>query len=448
MLDRNGKGQYVSATMANILYNALLSVAALFIIPFFLVKIVFTGKYRASIGAKFGIYPPRIFAQMHGTPRIWLHAVSVGEVTAAAPIISSLRERYPGACLILSTGTETGQEMARRIVTDATISIYFPLDIPSVIRKVLTAVNPDIFVAVETEIWPNFIRACKARGIPVVMVNGRISPRSFKRYRLTRFFWKRVMNTIDAMGVISELDASRLKALGVESAKIRVRGNAKYDGLAARADDAIKKEIGARLDIGPGTPVFVAGSTHEGEEAVVMEVYQGLRERYPEMLMVIVPRHPERSDSVMSLFHDAGFHDCVTMSRIRVGERRCGRRVVIIDVIGELFKIYSLATVVFCGGSLVPRGGQNILEPAAWGTVVLYGPSMEDFTDERERLEMVGGGITVSDGNRLMDEILRLMEDPDARRRRGEAGRTVVASNRGAAQRYADLISEVLESQA
>ncbi len=432
--------------MANLLYNAVLSVAALFLLPFFLVKIVFAGKYRKSIGPKFGFVPEEVFEEMKGSPRIWVHAVSVGEVTAAAPIISSLRESCPGACIVLSTSTETGQEMARRLVTDATSHIYYPLDIPSVVRKIIDRVRPDIFVPVETEIWPNFIRACEKLRIPVAMVNGRISPRSFRRYRQTRFFWKHVMNMVAATGVISAIDASRLEALGVDPSKIHIMGNAKYDSLAARADQSLRDGVAAILDIPRGAQVFVAGSTHEGEDDVVLKVYRGLVERYPGMLMIIVPRHPERGGAVLSLAHGAGFDDCVTMTAIRRGERRSGRRIVIVDVIGELFRVYSLATVVFCGGSLVPRGGQNILEPAAWGKVVLYGPSMEDFTDERERLEMAGGGMTVRDGGQLLDEMLGLMEDPESLRRRGEAGRAVVASNGGAAQRYAELISRILES--
>ncbi|MBW2672610.1 MAG: 3-deoxy-D-manno-octulosonic acid transferase [Deltaproteobacteria bacterium] len=431
--------------MVNLLYNVVLSVAALFLIPFFLVKIAFAGKYRKSIGPKLGFIPDRVFGGMTGSPRIWMHAVSVGEVTAAAPIVSSLRTLYPSACIVLSTSTETGQEMARRLVTDATSTIYYPLDIPSVVKKIIDRVRPDIFVPVETEIWPNFIRACVKRGIPVAMVNGRISPRSFKRYRQTRFFWRHIMNMVDVTGVISAIDASRLEALGVEPSKIHIRGNAKYDSLAAGVDEALRDGIAARLDIPPGTRVFVAGSTHEGEDEVALNVYRGLIEQYPDMLMIIVPRHPERGEAVLSLANDAGLHDCVTMTQVHRGERRTGRRVVIVDVIGELFRVYSLATVVFCGGSLVPRGGQNILEPAAWGKVVLYGPSMEDFTDEKERLEEAGGGITVRDGGELLDEILRLMEDPEALGRRGEAGRAIVASNRGAARRYAQLISERIE---
>ena len=431
--------------MAISFYNVLLFVAAIFLLPFFAVKIVFAGKYRKSIGPKFGFIPQKVFEEMKGSPRIWVHAVSVGEVTAAAPIVSSLREMYPEACIVLSTSTETGQEMARRLVTDASSHIYYPLDIPIVVRMVMDRVNPDIFVPVETEIWPNFIRACRKRGTRVVMVNGRISPRSFRRYRKTKFFWKRIMNMIDMIGAISAIDASRLETLGVEPSKIHVLGNAKYDSLAAGADDALRNEMEARLDIPHGTKVFVAGSTHEGEDGVVLKAYRGLLERYPDMLMIIVPRHPKRGSAVLSLANDEGFDDCITMTEINRGEKRAGRRIIIVDVIGELFKVYSLATMVFCGGSLVPRGGQNILEPAAWGKVVLYGPSMEDFMDERERLEMAGGGITVRNGRELLAETLKLMEDPEPLHRKGAAGREIVASNMGAARRYAEMIRNHLK---
>ena len=431
--------------MAVSFYNVLLFFAAVFLIPFFAVKIVFAGKYRKSIGPKFGFIPQEIFEEMKGSPRIWMHAVSVGEVTAAAPIVSSLRGMYPEACIVLSTSTETGQEMARRLVTDATSHMYYPLDIPMVVRRVIDRVNPDIFVPVETEIWPNFIRACRKRGTRIVMVNGRISPRSFGRYRKTRFFWKRIMNMIDMIGAISAIDASRLETLGVEPSKIHVLGNSKYDSLAAGVDDTLRNTMETRLDIPHETKVFVAGSTHEGEEGVVLKVYRGLLERYPDMLMIIVPRHPERSRVVRSLVNDEGFDDCITMTEINRGEKRAGRRVIIVDVIGELFKVYSLATIVFCGGSLVPRGGQNILEPAAWGKIVLYGPSMDDFTDERERLEMAGGGITVRNDSELLDEALKLMKNPETLHRKGEAGREIVASNMGAARRYAEMIEENLK---
>jgi 3-deoxy-D-manno-octulosonic-acid transferase len=426
------------------LYNLLLLFAAVFAIPFYGVKMVLTGKYRRSLGPKLGRISPALASLVQGTPRIWVHAVSVGEVTAAAPIVTALRSRFPGACIVLSTSTETGQEMARKLATDATVHIYYPLDIPFVVRKVLDLVRPDLFVPVETELWPNFIRLCRARGTRIVMANGRISPRSFRRYRATRFFWKEVLAALDVAGVISQTDAERLAAIGMPSLRIQVLGNAKYDGLAARVFPELEREIAGRLGIEPGQGVLVAGSTHEGEESIILEVYRRLLEHRPDFKLILIPRHIERGEAVAELVYRAGFSDAIRMSEIRAGRNRCGERVVVVDVIGELFKVYSLATVVFCGGSLVPKGGQNILEAAAWGKVVFHGPHMEDFRDERILLEETGSGITISDGEELFTGIRALLDDPDLLRTKGEAGRRVVAANRGAAGRYAELIEGAL----
>jgi 3-deoxy-D-manno-octulosonic-acid transferase len=426
------------------LYNVLLLVAAVFAVPFYGARMVLTGKYRRSIGPKFGRFSPVVASLMQGEPRIWLHAVSVGEVTAAVPIVTALRSRFPGACIVLSTSTETGQEMARKLATDATVHIYYPLDIPCVVRKVIDLVRPGVFVPVETELWPNFIRFCRARGTRIVMANGRISPRSFRSYRATRFFWKEILAALDEAGVISPIDAERLAALGMPPSRIQVLGNAKYDGLAARVSPELEKEIAGRLGIEPGEEVLVAGSTHEGEEAVILEVYRRLLEHRPDFKLILIPRHIERGEAVAELVHRAGFSDAIRMSAIRSGRNRHGERVVVVDVIGELFKVYSLAAVVFCGGSLVPKGGQNILEAAAWGKVVFHGPFMDDFRDERVLLEEAGAGITVRDGGELFTGIRSLLNDPELLQRKGEAGRRAVAANRGAAGRYADLIADVL----
>jgi 3-deoxy-D-manno-octulosonic-acid transferase len=428
------------------IYNALLLLAALPAVPYYGLRMLLTGKYRGSLGAKFGHVAPEIAARLRsgGSPRIWLHAVSVGEVTAAAPIAAALRARFPGACLVLSTSTETGQAMARQLVSTADAHIYYPLDIPWVVRKVAALVNPDVFVPVETELWPNFIRICRGRGARIVMVNGRLSPRSFRRYRSTRFFWKGVLADLDTAGMISRTDADRLAALGMPAGQIQVLGNAKYDGLASRVSPELQEEIVTRLGIVPGEAVLVAGSTHEGEEAAVLDVYRRLREERPDFLLILIPRHVERAAAVADLVRRSGYTDCIRMSEINTGRRRQGERVILVDVIGELFKVYSLATVVFCGGSLVPKGGQNLLEAAAWGKVVLYGQSMEDFRDERALVEESGAGISVASGEELFAAIRSLIAQPEALRQRGEAGRRAVAASRGAAQRYAALIADVL----
>ncbi len=426
-----------------LVYNILLFLGAFFLVPYYASKILFTGKYRKSIGPKLGFIDPAVFQVRTGHPRIWVHAVSVGEVTAAAPIVASLRTLYPKACLLFSTSTETGQEMARRMVAAADAVFYYPLDLPCIVRKTLALAKPDIFVPVETELWPNFIRACRAFGAQVVMVNGRISPRSYRRYRLTAFFWKEVLTLVDAAGMISQVDAERIKAIGLASSKVQVLGNAKFDSLAAQADPDLKSEIGRKLGLKDGESVFVAGSTHEGEEQVVFTVFRKLLETYPGFKLILVPRHIERGQAVLTLAKGAGFNDVITMSEILGGKKPAGERVIIVDVIGELFKIYSLATVVYCGGSLVPRGGQNILEPAAWGKVAFYGPFMEDFMDAKALLEEAGAGLTVGDGEELYQGIMGLLSDPGSLAARGEAGRQAVSANRGAAMRYAELIGHV-----
>jgi 3-deoxy-D-manno-octulosonic-acid transferase len=427
-----------------ILYNIILFLAVLFLFPYFAVKIALTGKYRRSIGPKLGFVDEDLFRAMTGQPRIWVHAVSVGEVTAAAPIVAALRERYPRGCIVLSTTTETGRLMAGRLVPGATALIYFPLDLPFVVKKMIRLVRPDIFVPVETELWPNFLRVCRSRGIKVVMVNGRISPRSFRRYLRTRFFWKAVLEKVDQVGVISKTDMERIVAMGLPPGKVHIQGNAKYDGLAATASPRLHQDIASRLNFPETEKIWVVGSTHEGEEIIVLHVYRRLLETHPDLKLILVPRHIERRDRVITLLREAGFADFITMRDINDGKRRQEERIVLIDVIGELFRTYSLATVVYCGGSLVPKGGQNILEPAAWGKVVLYGPSMEDFTNEKILLEEAGAGLSVTGEGDLYAKLNDLLQHPEDLRHRGAKGREVVIANMGAAKRYASMIGRHL----
>jgi len=430
----------------SVLYNFALLAGLVLLAPYYAFRILVTGKYRAGIGQKLGRIPQGLVSSLQGKPRIWVHAVSVGEVTAAAPIVAALRGRLPGACVLLTTGTETGQAMARKLVPQATACAYFPLDLPWVVGPVLSTIAPDIVVLTETELWPNFLRECSRRGIPAVMVNGRISPRSFRRYSRTSFFWKEVLGSVREIGVISGVDADRVRSIGAAPQKVRVMGNAKYDSLASRVSGEAWSRKAAQLKMTADSRVLVAGSTHEGEEAVVLDVYRGLLRDFPDLQLILVPRHPERGAAVRDLAAQKG-HACILMSEIRAGREPRGE-IVVVDAIGELFALYSLATVVYCGGSLVPKGGQNILEPAAWGKVVFYGPSMEDFTDEKALLEDAGAGICVRDGRELLEGVRGILSDPAERQRRGSEGRKRVLSSRGAAERYAGMIIKNLGRKA
>jgi 3-deoxy-D-manno-octulosonic-acid transferase len=369
-----------------------------------------------------------------------VHAVSVGEVTAAAPIVAALKEKRPEIDIIFSTSTETGQGMARHIIKDAAAFIYFPLDIPCVVRKTIRLVNPDVFVMVETELWPNFLAACSARNIKTIMVNGRISPRSYRKYKATRYFWGKILANLNAAGMISGVDAERLQNIGMDLQKIQVLGNAKYDALAAMASPDLQEEITDAFNVQADERFFVAGSTHQGEEEVVIGVYQKLLQFYPDFKLIIVPRHIERAKDVRNILQKSNLSDVIAVSEMRNGKIRQDEQVILVDVIGELFKVYSLATVVYCGGSLVPKGGQNILEAAAWGKVIFYGPSMEDFTAEKTLLEEVGAGLTINNEEELLQEICQLLKNPAELAQRGSCGKAVVAANMGAATKYADLI--------
>lgn len=427
-----------------ILYNTILFFVAIIITPYFLLTIIFAGKYRKSFVQKFGGRQSKILANIKSGPRVWIHAVSVGEVTAAAPIAATLKKKKPDVQIIFSTSTETGREMAEKIVGDAAAFIYFPLDIPWIVRHVITMVAPDVFVLVETELWPNFLRICKERRIKTLMVNGRISPRSFRRYRKTSFFWKTILETLDFAGMISDIDAVRLQNIGMNPVKMSVLGNAKYDGLASKVSPALYEDMARRCNVRANERFFVAGSTHPGEDEIIIQVYQKLVEHYSDYKLILVPRHIERTNDVIHLLKQAGIHDIITLSEMNNGRQRTDERVMIIDVIGELFKVYSLASFVYCGGSLVPKGGQNILEAAAWGKVIFYGPSMEDFSQEKILLEEAGCGITISNGDELLNGIIRLLNHPDELISRGEKGKAVVLANIGASARYADLISKHL----
>jgi len=427
-----------------ILYNIILVIAAIFVVPYFLFKIIFTGKYRKSFIPKLGGRQKKKLADLAKGPRVWIHAVSVGEVTAAAPIIACLKKKRPEVEIILSTTTETGREMAKKFIKEAAALIYFPLDIPVIVRHIINMADPNVLVLVETEIWPNFLKICKQRRMKTLMVNGRISPRSYRRYRQTAFFWKKVLGYLDFAGMISNVDSDRIKAIGMDAARIKVLGNAKYDGLASKVSPILKEEIARRFNVRENEKFFVAGSTHPGEDEIIIRVYKKIAEKYPDFKLIIVPRHIERTNDIINLLKQEKLNDIITLTNINNGKQRKEERIIIVDVIGELFKVYSLACIVFCGGSLVPKGGQNILEAAAWGKVVFYGPSMEDFIHEKTLLEDAGCGITVKNEEELFQGIIKTLENPEELVKRGKNGTSVILANIGASAGYANLISNYI----
>jgi 3-deoxy-D-manno-octulosonic-acid transferase len=426
-----------------IFYNLLLLAFSFGALPIFAAKLVFSPQKRRVYAQKLGFLPWKTLEKMKGDPRVWIHAVSLGEVGAVHPLIRELRRVYPDACLMLSTGTESGQKMARERLTEASGSFFFPWDYPWVVRKVIRRLRPDLFVISETELWPNFLKIVKEEGAKTLLVNGRISDRSFRRYRKARFFFTAVLDNFDAMSMIRVQDGERIITMGANPVHVSVNGNCKFDQAASYALPTLEEEVRKIAGINPQERVLVAGSTHEGEEEAAIKAFLRIRQSDPEALLILAPRHIDRSDRVVRLLEGQGIRDWVRRSRLG-GEGRKGSKVVLWDTFGELFKVYSLATLVFCGGSLVPKRGQNILEPAAWGKVVLYGPSMEDFHDAHQFLSCAGAGIMVQNGEELTDRCLYFWNRPWELKERGEAGKEALLAQRGATRRNLELVGKLL----
>lgn len=427
------------------LYNLLLTLAVIFIFPFFFLYILITGNYRNGLLQRLGFNSFKTENDPSLTPRLWIHACSVGEVTAIHPIISEIKRTYPSSYIAVSNTTKAGHEYAKEIlVEDVSSYLFFPFDFLWVVKRVLKAVAPDIFVVSETEIWPNFLRMTKKLGITIIMVNGRISLRSFGRYMKAKPFMRVVLQNLDMMSMIGESDAKRIIAMGAPPERVYVNGNSKYDRLADQVNPCFVKEIRTVLHITEEDKVFIAGSTRNGEEEIIIEAYLRLISVYSNMVMIIAPRHIERRSDIEKLLHKKNLR-FVRKTDLNKGKIRQDEQVVLIDTIGDLFKVYSVGTIIFCGGSLVPLGGHNVMEAAVWGKVVFYGPFMENFLDAKELLEEAGAGIEVKGVDDLVERSLRLMEEPERLLFLGEAGKKVVMANGGSARENALLIRELLD---
>lgn len=427
-------------------YNLLVNALFLIALPYLLIQIVFSGKSRGMFLQKLGFVPREVGANSKGEPRIWIHAVSMGEVSAVHPLVKELRARYPRGAILLSTTTASGIQIARERVTEADAIFFFPFDVPFILRRLLRRIRPGLFILAETEIWPNALRLAKKAGARTLLVNGRISERSFPRYRKTRFFWTSVLDNLDRLSMIRVLDGERVIVMGANPVHVFVNGNCKFDQAALSIVPAHADEMRKLLELKETDRVFVAGSTHEGEEEAVVQAFLTMREKHPDLILILVPRHIDRVPRVEKILTQRGLPDYILRSRLHPGGRM-GKTVVLWDTFGELFKVYAIATLVFCGASLVPKRGQNILEPAAWGKTVLYGPSMEDFMDAKELLESCQAGITVRSAAELAEKGRYLLDHPQELANRGKFGREAVLTSQGATRRNAKLAIRLLEDR-
>ncbi len=427
--------------MSLLLYNIVLhTLVAPFLAVYYLPQIAVRKKYWRSLAGKLGLEALNLSASVLPRPRIWFHAVSVGEVVALDPLVKAVKELCPAASLIVSTGTETGQDKARNSIPLADGFLYLPLDFPSFINPVIERIKPDLFVLMETELWPNLIHSLRAQGAAIALVNGRISDRSFPRYRLFRRFFASTLDSIDLFLMASDLDAQRVAAMGASEDRIVVTGNTKFDACLRDTPQNSQERLRGLLDLDGSSMIWVAGSTHSGEHETVLDVYGRLSEKFPELVLILAPRHVERTPSIIWAMQERSMEPPFLFSSAEAGETRNGRKVVIVDKTGELFEIFSLASAVFVGGSLVPKGGQNILEPAAWGKMVLFGPSMEDFRDARDILTASGAGIEVKDAKGLAVRLQEILLDARRASELGAKGREAVMKHSGSAARNARLL--------
>jgi 3-deoxy-D-manno-octulosonic-acid transferase len=439
------------------IYKAFTSLAGLLGWPLFYYHLKSRGQGDSFL-PRLGLHPPP--SPPPGSPRVWLHGVSVGEILAAAPLAAELKALLPQSALIVSTGTETGQAVARRHFSPlGALVCYFPLDLPWAVHQALKVLKPDVFVALESEIWPNFLTAARQRGVALALMNARVSDRSFRRYARYQYLVD-FINLFEIIAAGSREDYRRLSSLGLPAAKLSLTGNLKVDALWARRQQlapscppplpqtdsrsmpkaaAVSAFLTERLGL-RGEPVLLAASTHPGEEDVVLAAYEMLRVPYPALLLILAPRHPERTAALEELLARRGL-GCQRWQALKSGAEVRRHPVVLVDTVGDLFGLYAAADVAFVGGSLVPHGGQNILEPAVWGLTPLYGPHLENFRWAEEILRAAGVGTVVRDARSLAAAVRHLLEHPGERRRLAEIAQTALAAHRGAARRQAELVA-------
>ncbi|HEU0184948.1 MAG TPA: 3-deoxy-D-manno-octulosonic acid transferase [Blastocatellia bacterium] len=448
------------------IYSFLLGVAFIVMLPYFIYHALFNRKYLGGLSQRLGIFPPEALPEALSEalndevgsglrPAVWIHAVSVGEALAAKPLISALRARFPQYRLIISTTTGTGQAVARSRLTEADVVCYFPFDWKFSVRRALDAIRPRAVILMESELWLNFLSECEARAIPVIVANGRVSDRSFARSRKFGFFVRRLYGLVTRFAMQSRLDAGRATELGAPAGRVAVTGNLKFEiGAVGASTKVVEMARAMALD---SSPLVIAGSTTEGEEEMVLSAFEGLRKEngFDGVRLLIAPRHPERFDSVARSIKSS---QLLVARRSAVGaiERGCGEEdcaaadVILLDTVGELAALYRFATAVFVGGSLVPKGGHNILEPALYAKPIIVGPHMENFREiaaeflRRGALVQLHAAPDRMLAAELREAFARLLRDRDYAEALGSNARHAVDENRGAAARTVEIIAEYL----
>lgn len=423
----------------SILYTLLLIAAGVVSLPYLLWRCLRGATYLQDLSERFGgvSFP-------NGEPEgcLWFHAASVGEVQGLQPIIAALHERFPSLPLVLSTFTPAGKVLAQNAVPQAERVFLLPFDLPWIVRKMVRRLRPSALIVQETELWPNLFRELGRLRVPIVLVNGRLSPRSFRRYVRVRPFMRRVLGNVSLILAQSDSSAQRFQRLGVPAHKVQTVGNTNIDRALSQAEQFMPPHPMASFLA--ARQVLVAGSTHEGEEAVLLSVYRRLRAQHPGLCLVLAPRHLERVETV-ARHVQAGNLSAIRRSRYP-GESSAQADVIILDTLGELVAFYKLSTLAFVGGSLAPIGGHNILEPVMFAKPVLFGPHMHHFPELADLLRNAAGAIQVDDETDLYTQSAHLLANPAEAAAMGQRALQALDSNRGALQRTCEALVAVLEA--
>ena len=419
-----------------LIYTVVYALALLISLPYWLIGMLRDGKYRAGLSERFGVIPVRLDLPPADVRTVWFHAVSVGEVLAVSAVISALKAQAPQIRVFVSTTTLTGQTLARQRFGERTV-FYMPLDLPFAVNAVLRAIHPEMLVLAETEFWPNMLRLTKASGARIAVVNARISDRSLPGYRRFRRWLTPVLKSVDLFLAQSPIDAERLEAIGASPDRVRVGGNLKFDAKVP-ADSALSRVL--RQALAEDQRVLVFGSTVEGEESLLIPCFKQVLHEFPNALIILAPRHPERFDSAAELLHSSGLN---FWRRSTWNGKPIAGGVLLLDTIGELASVYSLADIAFVGGSMVPRGGHNILEPAQFAKPILIGPHFENFRAIVD--EFVANNATaIVQPEKITASVLQLLRSPQEAASLGKRAASVVAKGQGSVQRTLTALLDLL----
>lgn len=417
-----------------VFYSLLLALTMLFSLPYWVAQMLRSGKYRAGISERLGFVPRRL-AKSNGRTVLWVHAVSVGEVLALKPLLEMLRQG--GYNVFLSTTTLSGQTLARRQFGDEKV-FYFPFDFTFAVRRYLRKLNPRVVVVAETEFWPNFLRLSKAQGAAIAIVNARISDRSLPGYQRFRRLLQPVLRQVDLFLAQSALHRRRLIDIGADPQRIKIAGNLKFDAKTL-PPASVAQQLQAALD--DSFPVVVCGSTMQGEENFVLNAFRTVVAEFPKAVMVLAPRHPERFPEVWRLLLQCGLK-CWRRSELMADTRLCGG-ILLLDTVGELANVYSLASLAFVGGSLVPGGGHNILEPARYAVPITIGPSSENFREIMQAFT-AAGAVKIVTTQTIAQEWLGLLKSPEMSKALGQRGRQIVQDHAGATEKTLTELKSLL----